>query len=336
MRLAVPGYSSLQSLGLARLLLRGLGADATVLWVGAFNDAAPACGASDARLAAAGRSRVLPLLRRLALFRAIAAAIRGAPPECPPRDPRDVEPRVSLAEMRANLRELVSLGRAESRRVVPLVPPVVRGARAVPYADVARRLAGAIDASFGPDGFQADRIHPNRTGNVAVARSLARTLGLRGEIDPREALDARRADRADAALAEGEAAAALPLLEDLAPRAGDRPRLLAAHAAALGALGRWPEALAAADRALARHPTFTELRRIAAEARAATGDEAGAIRELRAALARDRGWIAGRVALARILLATGDRGQARAEIDSGLRLAPASPELRALSRSAGP
>lgn len=329
-RLAVPGYSSLQSLGLARRLLPGLGADATVLWVGAFNDAAPACGASDARIAAAGRSRVLPVLRRLALFRAIGGVVRGAPPECPPRG-RDPAPRVSLAEMGANLAELARLGREGGGRVVTLVPPVVSKARAIPYARLVRGVPGAVDPALGPDGFQADRIHPNRTGDVAVARVLARELGLSGEIDPRVALDARRADRAVAAVAEGDAAQALPILEELSSRASDRPRLLAAHAEALASLGRWDEARAAADRALDRHPGVTALRRIAAEARAATGDEAGAIRELRAAIARDPGWIAGRVALVRILLATGDRPGARAEIDRGLRVAPASPELRALS-----
>jgi hypothetical protein len=329
-RVAVPGYSSLQSLVLARRMLPALGADATVLWVGAFNDAAPACGASDARLAAAGRSRVLPVLRRLALFRAIGSAVRGAPPECPPKGPHPA-PRVSLTELRANLAALGRLGREANGRVVTLVPPVVSGARAVPYARLVRKLAGAVDPALGPDGFQADRIHPNRTGDVAVARVLARALGLQGQIDPRALLDARRADRAVASVADGEAALALPILAELLPRASDRPLLLAAHADALAALGRWDDSRAAADQALRLHQGFTELRRIAAEARAATGDEAGAIRELRTALAQDRGWIAGRVALARILLAKGDRAAARTEIDRGLRLAPESPELRRLA-----
>lgn len=332
---AVPGYSSQQSLILARRLLARLHADATVLWIGAFNDAAAACGASDARLAEATRVPALSFMRRLALVSALGRLARGAPPPCPPDD-ADPPPRVSLTEMRANLDALVRLAGRGGKRVVTLVPPVVAGARAEPYARAIGRRRAAIDPSVGPDGFQTDRIHPNRTGAVIVARAIASALGLDGALDPHRADDAARADRAEAALARGAAAAALPDLAALAARSGDRPRLLAAHVTALEALGRWDEALAAVGRALAAHPAVTELRRLRAEALAATGDEAGAIAELRRALARDRGWLAGRIALARILLERGDREGARAQIEVGLELAPDGPELLRLSNRLEP
>ncbi|MBI2895347.1 MAG: SGNH/GDSL hydrolase family protein [Deltaproteobacteria bacterium] len=335
-RLAVPGYSSLQSLWLAERILPRLEADAVVLYVGAFNDAAPACGATDAEIARSMATVGLrTVLGRLALYRALAGLVRDAPPRCPPPDP---EPRVDLEGFSDNLDRLVRVARHPAGRrrsppgLVVVVPPVVPQAPAEPYGDAVARIRGAVAPRLAGGDFQPDRIHPNRSGNVEIARRLAPSLRLRGELDPREVADARSADAADDLMVRAEPQRARDLFGDLAARHPDRPRLAIAFVRATLAIDAAAALPIAAD-AVRRHPRVTDLRRLYAEALAASGDDAAAEGQMRAGLASDRGWIYGRVVLARSLLARGDRAGARRQALRGLAVAPTSRELREIERA---
>jgi len=327
-RLGVPGYSSLQALGLARRWLPRLRPDATVLWVGAFNDAAPACGAPDA-----ARRSAAPLaaLGELALVRAIGRLVGPGRAPCPPPGSHP-PPRVPLPEFRRNVRDLERLARAVGGRTVVLVPLVAPGARSAPWARVVRSWPGALDPALDPALLQPDGIHPGRLAEARLAVAIGSRLGLAGASSADELARAASADRADRALARGDAAAALAALAPLLPVPADRPRLAVAHAAALAALGRWAEARDVAAAALARHPRVTELRRLRAEALAALGDDAGAVRELERGIDRDAGWLGGRVALVRILESRGEHRRARAALERARALAPGSRELRRLER----
>jgi len=351
---AVPGYSSLQIAKLAEQELPRLRPDLTVILAGSFNDQAPACGASDSEIAAAMRAPPAGALGRLALWQGMRRLLgRGVSAGCPPLSMQPPPPgtpapktRVSVREFDANLRDILSVTRRVRSAAIVVVPPLSRKIASLQpwarrYRTAAARVGGCriVDGqdAFGREAaatFQADELHPNRRGALVLALELAErisldhTLGVPTEGGSiRSAIDlahgVARQDEVERFVAQGRFDEALALAAHDNPATTTR-RYRFAIARARARVGP-------CDFDLADFPGLVEARAVAAECSAQAGDDAAAIRHLRAGVRMDRGWVHGRFLLASALAEVGDAAAARRHLREGLRIAPDDEDLLDLS-----
>jgi lysophospholipase L1-like esterase len=210
---AVGGYSSHQSRVLFEAHVAPRRPDLTILYCGAFNDAVPAIGLTDAERASSWRSlRLVQLASRAfgaegkALVNRdeyVAALKAGRAP-----DGR----RVPLPRYRDNLRAIIAAARAAGSEVVVVLPPYPRETEAeMPFlleyrgatAEVARDLATWLldgNAALRPQQELAplawqqapahgwpcfnDAVHPSAYGHALLARALCDLVSDRLQLPP--------------------------------------------------------------------------------------------------------------------------------------------------------
>ena len=183
------------------------------------------------------------------------------------------------------------------------------------WADGTRTLAG-YDATF-------VTVDPAiwRNGKDAVARIDAAVASeLRVDMEP-DSGDPEL-DQAAAAFDEGDPQRALPLIERVVVRRPDDALAQAQLAAVYAALERWPDALAAADRAHELDPTLEWADRVRANALWHTGRRAAALAVARETMTRGASDLQALVDFSWFEAEAGDPGEARRVAERAVELYP--------------
>lgn len=206
--LGVPGYSTLQ---MARLLPEALARwrpAAVVMYPAAWNDQAPALGASDKqRMNAAASSGIVRGVRESAVVAALRSVLLPAPDAAElraawERGDADVRPRVEAADTRLALTAMIAACRASDATplvVAPTHPALTRStyprtaADAALVTDVAISLdVSVVDAHelFGSARLSdaelfSDHVHPSALGMRLIAAEVATRLDMSTIAPPR-------------------------------------------------------------------------------------------------------------------------------------------------------